>query len=345
MLECVFSSDWHLTDKSNHFSDILQRQIYELDKVYSYCIDNGIRYLFVPGDIGDTDTLPEAVKIALIQLWSKYDGHVETFYIAGNHDFNNIRKTSMDMFNLIQKQGFKTLHIYLKPEREEIEGVRVNFLPYPCVEAPKSKKPSLNVSHVSYNGALGDNGRKLRVSNEFIQNPQDFNVSGHIHMYQYLESKNALYCGSLYQKNFGEPLPKGWVHLKARNSKGVMDVRHRYIENKPSFQFINLRIDSRKDLKKLSDSDSFRYKLWVAPDVILPDDLKLRFPNITGGVFDISSKSKERELVVAQQTARSISVKRRLREFLQKSGYDENFVKIGISDSRKAASSLGINLL
>jgi hypothetical protein len=78
---------------------------------------------------------------------------------------------------------------------------------------------------------------------------------------------------------------------------------------------------------------------------LLPDDLKLRFPNITGGIFDISSKSKERELVVAQQTARSISVKRRLKEYLQKSGYDENFVKTGILDSRKAASSLGINLL
>lgn len=345
MLECVFSSDWHLTDKSNHFPDLLSRQIFEVDKVYQYCVENGIRHLMVPGDIGDTDTLPEAVKIALIQLWMKYDGHVETHYIAGNHDFNNIRKTSMDMFNIIQKNGFKTLHVYLKPKKVEIDGVRINFLPYPCNEAPSSNKPSLNISHVSYNGALGDNGRKLRVSNEFIQNPQDFNISGHIHIFQYLESKNALYCGALYQKNFGESLPKGWVHVKARNAKGVMDVRHRFIENKPSFRFENLRIDSRADLKKLSESDSIRYKLWVSPDVILPADIKLRFPNITGGIFDLGSRTKERELVVAQQTVSNISVKRRLREYLDKSGHDANFVKMAIRDSRAAASSLGINIL
>lgn len=344
MLELVSSSDWHLTNESDHFPNLLSRQMYEIRKIYQYCVENGIRHLMCPGDIGNTDKLEEAVKLALIDLWDEYDGHVTTHYIPGNHDFNNINRTSMDVFNRLQKK-FKSLHIYMKPTSLELEGVRVNMLPFPCVESPKSKIGSLNFSHISYNGAIGDNGRKLRVANEFIQNPNDFNVSGHIHTYQYMETKNALYNGSPYQKNFGESLPKGFVHLKARMSKNAVDVRHKFVEAKPSFQFINLRIDTRADLKKLSTSDSIRYKLWVAPDVILPDDLKLRFPNITGGIFDLSSKSaKVEELVVAQQTVKNINAKKRLKSFLSKSGHDANFVKAAIAESRKAASSLGINI-
>lgn len=345
MFEAVVSSDWHLNGLAKHFPDHYERQLSEIDKIYQYCIVNNVKYLIVPGDISDTPHMPDNIKMALFALFLKYDGMVTTHYVCGNHDYDDVRTTAMDLIKMISTHSLKTLHVHLKPDTTTIGNVPINFLPYPCLEAPKSKTPHLNFSHVSYNGAIGDNGRKLRVSDEFIQNKGDFNISGHIHKFQYLETRNALYCGAPYQKNFGEEYDCGFVHIKARVLKKEVEVKFKRISTKPEFQFINLHINNQKDLKKLSTSDSIRYKLWVSPDVILPKDLKLQYPNITGGIIDSSTRKAEPGSVVQESSVKAVvSARSRLKTFLRNSGADDGFVKMALKETRKAADVLGIDL-
>lgn len=350
VLEGIATSDWHFCGLAKHFPDHIQRQLYEIDKIYQYAIANGVQHVFVPGDISDTPHMPYEVYIALVLFLKKYDGLIHTHYIPGNHDFSDIKKTSMDLLNILyQEKFFETFHLHMNPTRKKIDGCRINFLPYPCKEAPESDKPALNFSHIEYNGAIGDNGRKLRVKQEFIQNPGDFNISGHIHQYQYLESKRALYCGNPFQKNFGEKLPKGFVHFKARSGKSKVEFKHKFVDNKPDFRFLNVNIESREDFAKLSESDAYRYKLWIAPGVELPKDLRIRFPNITGGIYDLESKIRAEdheaaEVAMTDPNANKIDLMYGLKDFLKGSGFAKRDYKDAKSIVKQAANELGLDL-
>lgn len=350
MLEGIATSDWHLCGLQKHFVDHVDRQFHELDKIYQYAIQNGVQHIFVPGDISDTPHMPYDVYVTLVLFLKKYDGLLNTYYIAGNHDFSDIHKTSMDLLHVLVEEGlFKSTKLYLKPTKTVIDSVRVNLLSYPCIEAPKSKKPSLNFSHIEYNGAIGDNGRKMRVKDEFIQNPGDYNVSGHIHTYQHIESKRAVYCGNPYQKNFGEALPKGFIHFKAKQAEEELIFKHKYVNNKVDFQLLNIEINNREDFKQLSTSDSYRYKLWVNPEVDIPKDLLLRYPNITGGIFDLSTKSAHKEVCDEEgeqlpQKAPT-DTKKLLSKFLESSGHSKKEIKSAFSMVREAANHLGFEVI
>lgn len=350
VLEGIATSDWHFMGLSKHFHDHIERQFKELDKIYQYAIANGVKHIFVPGDISDTPHMPDEAYIPLLSFLFKYDGLINTHYILGNHDFSDTKKTSMDVLNVLcANNTFQTFKLYKSLHRDKIDGCRVNFLPYPLNEAPESNKPYLNLSHVTYNGAIGDNGRKIRVKDEFIQNPGDFNISGHIHQYQYLKSKRALYCGNPYQKNFGESLPKGFVHFKARSTGDKIEFKHKFVDNKPDFRLENVIIETRQDFAKLSESNAYRYKLWIAPEVELPKDLRLRYSNITGGIFDLESKARatEREevmTVVNNPNANRINLMSGVQKFLREHGFKKSDVKNAKAIIKQAANELGLDL-
>lgn len=351
VLEGIATSDWHFCGLAKHFPDHIQRQLYEIDKIYQYAIANGVQHVFVPGDISDTPHMPYEVYIALVLFLKKYDGLIHTHYIPGNHDFSDIKKTSMDLLNILYQEGFfETFHLYMNVTQTEIEGCPVNFLPYPCKEAPESKTPSLNFSHIEYNGAIGDNGRKLRVKDEFIQNPGDFNISGHIHQYQHIKSKRAVYCGNPFQKNFGESFPKGFIHFKARAGKSKIEFKHKFVDNKPDFRFVNVTIESREDFAKLSESNAFRYKLWIAPGVELPKDLRVRFPNITGGIYDLESKTKAEDKetlnsALTDPTTNRVNLMSGLKGYLKGAGFRKQDYIEAKSIVKQAVNELGIDLI
>lgn len=347
----IATSDWHFGGLQKHFSNHVERTVHELDKIYRYAIDNGIKHVFVPGDISDSPNMPWEIYIQLVLFLKKYDGIIHTHYICGNHDFSDLSKTSMDFLSVLQQQNFfKTFHLYLQAEQVVIDGVTVNFLPYPSTESLTSENPCLNFSHVTYNGALGDNGRKLRVKDEFIQDPRDYNISGHIHLYQHLKSKRAVYCGNPFQKNFGESLPKGFIHFRARQSSKseVLEFKHKFVNNEPDFELRNLVINNTGDFAALKKSNGIRYKLFVDPSVLVPKNLLIEYPNITGGIFDIKGQKKAHEDEVVERTVSSINkvsstnVRKGLTSFLLEKGLEKLHIKQAHLEVKKAMNELGI---
>jgi hypothetical protein len=219
--------------------------------------------------------------IKMLQFFKKYDAHIKTYYTGGNHDYSDITKTSMDLLTvLLEGDYLKNFHLYLKPAQVEIDGIKVNMLPHPHLESIKSKRPCLNFVHVEYTGALGDNGRELRSKHEFVCPKRDYTISGHIHQYQHLKKRRAIYCGTPYQTTFGESLPKGFIEIKAKEVGGRIELKHKFIDNKPQFQLLTVHIESQKDFSLLSTEPGTRYRLYVAEGVVVPSDLMLSNPNI-----------------------------------------------------------------
>lgn len=349
MLEAISSSDWHLEGMGKHFQDSIRRQLAEVDKIYKYAMSKGIQHVFIPGDISDTPHMRWSTYMQLALFFRKYDGVINSYYIGGNHDRSDIENTSCDFLKLLSEHGFfKSFRIFLEPDQDRIDGTLVNFCAWPCRETMTEKEGCLNFAHVEYNGAIGDNGRALKTKHEFLSHERDFTISGHIHQYQYMKNKRAIFNGNPFQKNFGEKLPKGFVHFKARTEKKTVEVKHRFIDNNPNFRLETVIIDSPKDFQKLKDDNNLRYKLLVAPDVLVPSDLRIHYPNITGGIFNSDTKKVKAEdgiVEVLGETAPSLKIRPTtgLKKFLQSEGYS----KKDINDARfivdQAMNELGLS--
>jgi DNA repair exonuclease SbcCD nuclease subunit len=341
--EAVFTSDWHLTGLNKHFSDGDERILAEAEKIFQYALNNGIKFVIIPGDISDNPNLPFDTYTALFNLFYKYDKLLTIIYVAGNHDFENIEKMSMNFMRRLSKtKAFKNLQIILKPERIEIEGVPVNLLPFPALKTLSKKTGALNVAHVEYTGAVGDNGRTLKTKQELQSHKNDFTISGHIHQYQYMQAKRAVYCGNPFQKNFGESLPKGFVHARVTLNGDRVDVEHKFVENKPSFTLQNIHIKDLNDFKRLKHDSNVRYKLHIDPDVPVPADIMLQYPNITGGIVYTGKGDK------ALDTEDTIKIERAdidpefgLAEFLGAEGLDQKQIKLALKEVQKAKNALG----
>lgn len=282
MLHAIVTSDWHLEKLKKLFPhDHIDRQLREIDKIYKYAIEHGIEHVIIPGDISDTYKMDADTYIKLISFFKKYDAHVKSYYIGGNHDFSDISKTSMDLLQILTDNDFfENFHLYLSPTQVDIEGIKVNMMNHPMRESIPHKRPCLNMVHVEYTGAIGDNGRMLKSHNEFKSPRKDFNISGHIHQYQHMEKRRVIYCGNPYQTNFGEALPKGFIEIKVRETGKKLEVKHRFVDNKPGFRLLTEHITSVKELAALSTEPGIRYRLYVDEGIVVPGDFMLNNPNV-----------------------------------------------------------------
>lgn len=347
MLHALVTSDWHLEAMKKFFpTDGVKRQLQEIDKIYKYAVKKGIKHIFVPGDIADTPHMDWDTVRQLIELLRRYDGIINTYYIAGNHDFSDIKRTSLDVLDYITKNGFfQSFHIYLEYETLDIEGIKVDFLPYPNNKAKDSSVPTLNFAHIDADGAIGDNGRKMKVHDDYDSPENHFTVSGHIHEHQYLERKRLLFCGNPYQKNYGESHDRGFVELKARTVDNKMQVKFKRHRTRPAFKLTNLMVEQQEDLSKISTNPLHFYKVWVDPSVILPNNFRIDNPNVTD-VLDIRSKKKItlESSETPKHTEMQINPMTGLKDYLKSQGFTKTKALSARSEVIKAATELGIPL-
>lgn len=324
MLEGISTSDWHLESLANHFPvDHIERQMETIDRIYQYALEHGISHVFVPGDITDKYRMSDDTKRLLLQHFIKYDGVITTWYCGGNHDWADNTQTSMDLIKQFCEWDFlKTLRVMLRPEQHEIDGIIVNFLSFPTRKSIKHKLPCLNFCHVEAIGALGDNGRPLRTKKDIAVDPRDFTISGHIHLYQFLEKKRFLYNGAPYQKTYGEGMPKGFIHFRAKYVKNKLKVEHKFVDSKPGFRLQTVIIQDQSDWTQLEVSPAIRYRVIVKDGIQIPADIRTRVPNIS----KINSANKNTDLDnisevdISEQVLSEIHPKDGLKDYLKSSG-------------------------
>ncbi len=353
-LRGVVTSDWHLGGMGKVFPNggATKRQLAEVRKVYKYAGDNAIEHVFVPGDISDKTVLSEHL-IALISLLLQYDDHFFTYYTVGNHDFHSVdvsesgeeiaSKTSMDVLKLLVDNGFlKRFKLFYQPETIKIDGVNVCFMPFPHTEVIKSSKPPLVFAHIEMAGAIGDNGRVLKHGNDdkFIRRPGDFIFSGHIHQNQYLKKKRFAYCGTLFQKNFGESLPKGFIDFNAKYVNGKLVVSHEFIRNKPGFILQEKLIQESADWDTLVKDDSLRYKILIGEGVVVPKNVMKEFPNII--YLNGASKSMKVKMDGSPDMTGSLTVQD-LPTFSLKTGMKKYLVDSDLDKKQRIRASSLVN--
>lgn len=344
MLHAIVFSDLHLDGYKSLFPKNQHILLHEVEKILKYAIANGIRHVFVPGDISDSPHMEYSTYIGLVLLLKTYDKDLNIYYICGNHDFSDVKKTSMDLLKVLELNGFfKNFRLFLQPDTVIVDNQLINFLPYPINKAPDMKKPCLNFAHIEANGAIGDNGRRMKVHDDFECKDRHFTISGHIHQYQHMKERNLIFCGNPYQKNFGESEDKGFIEIKVDSSSKACTLKHKFVPTRPEFRLRTLHINQSKDLTKLQDNPLIKYRLYVDPDVVMPQDIRLRYPNIQQ-IQDTSSKKMiEVEEVSSISKTGYFGPTRGLKKFLLEEGLGRGQIRYAKSAVKEAMSELGIS--
>lgn len=327
-LRALVSSDWHFDGLRNHFPDDHAARVgREVRKVYQYAVDNGIPYLIVPGDIADNYRMTPESQREILSILVEYDSLVHTFYMMGNHDHGDIHTTSLDLFDSMSKELslLKSFTIVRNKQIIELEGVSLNFLPFPHTELLPSKRPCINFIHKNVPGLVGDNGKPLKVKEDIVLTEGSFTFGGHIHKHQVLKSRNIVICGNLYQKNFGESLPKVFIEFKAKMKAGKLLVKWSPVETVPDFKLQTVHISEQRDFSKLSNNPLIRYRLYVAEGVVVPKDIRKNYPNIDqlwehrGKKFTAAEDQFKQDLVAIP----SIDPLTGLKEFFKAKGFSK----------------------
>lgn len=342
MLHGIVTSDWHLEGLSNIFpNDGVERQLAVIDRIYQYAVDMGIKHIFIPGDITDTDSMSVDTQRKLIKFFAKYDGLICSYYIGGNHDYHDINTTSVDLMgDLCAMDLYDSVEFHTKPKQKVIDGVTVNFIPFPATERPKSKRPALNFVHCDYNGAVGDNGRPLKATHEVATRAGDFTFSGHIHKRQFLKKRRIAYCGNPYQKNFGENDPKGFIEFQAEYVKGKLDVTFRDVELKQDFRFVTKKIEKQADFDTIKHNDGCLYRLYLSDDVVMPATLRNDCPNVLQVYNGSKLQKAEATLLVQQYDAQLVDPTKGLARAMKDLGHSKSDYLLAKQVVKDAMSSL-----
>lgn len=344
MFEFIATADWHLEAMDKHFPDDgVDRQLETVNRIYQYAIENGIKYMMVPGDITDKYLMRDSTKQKLLQLFIKYDPYITTIYLCGNHDWRDTGSTSMDLIQQMCEWKFlQNLEVISRGEQRVIEGITVNFLPFPTPPVPKSKKPCLNFCHVETKGALGDTGRPLKTDKTIGCDARDFTISGHIHMYQFLESDRFLYCSSPYQKTYGEAIPKGFCHVRAQYKDGKLVVKHKFVDSKPGFRLETVYVMKQEEWTNLEINPAVRYRVMVGEGVTVPADIRTRVPNIAQlhkGKAAIEA-AKIESIDVSETDILDVDPVRGLKAFLKAGGLRKSVREKAVQEVRNIISSI-----
>ena len=350
--EILCIGDLHLGCYKNIFSGVSHPKIFTLhsdDVIYDcirqaheYAVDQGIRHIVFLGDIFDTpfpDQYEQMYCINMLISLKPINVHI----ILGNHDYSSKLANSLILSKFAAHiASLDHVRIYHTPESGNIDGVPVNFLPWPHNKKPSSQtKNSVNFAHIEIPGSVSDSG-KVFTEGYKIKRNNDFWIIGHLHTYQ--KYKNVIYPGNLLQKNFGESLPKGFLHAKISSRNDLITVKSRLVPTSPYIELVNAHIKTPADLTKVKENTEISgvirlYKLFLY-DFEIPKDIIAQHTNI---IYHekIRGKSTSKEQEAAEKhsiTNAHSNVMQDMTDFLKQRGLSKKQVIFAKTELQKLLS-------
>ncbi|QJT71199.1 Metallophos_2 domain-containing protein [Vibrio phage vB_VcorM_GR11A] len=329
-LDYVAVGDWHLDKLDKRLGeDAIKLQMAEIRKACDYALDNGIKHVIYLGDTADNPRLSYRAIIAIQEHYAYYDRKgLNQHVILGNHDVEAEDFHALETLeSLINLGMFDNLKFYKNPEQVWMSGVPFNFLPFPA-DKPIDDINAVNIAHIERPGALRDNGMKInKGGTEEDDGRKDVWDVGHLHTPHTVG--RTVYAGTLYQTNFGESLPKSFLHCTATYDAKKNRIKRDYqrINNDPAFKFFNLEINELADLKKIEKNPLYLYKLYTNTDIELPKNMLTKHANVIQ-VLGFSSKEELKELMDTSTAKITHDVRDGLEEWLTENrGFDAKKVK------------------
>lgn len=267
-MECVGIGDLHLTDVEGRggLSNYIEKSDFyvmsEVSRVVKWAIEHHLSTVVFYGDVCESPRMSYEGQIAFRQLIVRYP-QIQFVVYLGNHDKQARESDVGHSLQLIQLFNLPNLKIIVTDTIIKIDGQKVKVCPWPSTDFDARM---LNFGHVEVYKSKTDTGRAME--DEKLSKSKAVVCMGHLHTPHRV--RNTYYSGTLYQTNFGEPLPKGFHHIKWNSADDYEIIDVPFV---PRYKLHNCVIETEEDVAALPDSKFDLIKLVVkdGADVTVPE--------------------------------------------------------------------------
>lgn len=206
-----------------------------IDRVYNYCIKNGINIILCGGDFIDGSFSKSPQKITDLYDQIEYfiknypqDKNILTFGVAGDHDFSTLKRASLDIIEICNNRrhdiiigGYNNAEINIKNDKIHL-----------------------------FHNILG--GRMHSAQAPII-------LCGHLHKYMTQQKNNSLYITLPTLSNINQQMPSA-LELDVSFSKGYISstvIKHLYfgtqdfVLSESEFNLLNERNSNNNEIKNV----------------------------------------------------------------------------------------------
>lgn len=272
-MECVAVGDLHLSDASGvgGLSKYVENSdeviLSEVDKVLVYAKEHSVQNVVFLGDICDGPRMSYDANLLLLKFL-KLNSDFMFYLYTGNHDLFSSDPAVGHSLQLLREYRLPNVKIITKPQTIDIDGAQCRFLPFPHMSLDAK---ALNFAHKEVYGSKNDHGRVNK--NEELSKSKAVACIGHLHTAH--QVRNCYYPGTLYQTNFGEPLPKYFHHITFNSFD---DHEISLIETDPTYKLHTIVVNSKADLASIPKGKTNLIKLVIADgaDVVAGDYANLK---------------------------------------------------------------------
>ncbi len=267
-MEAIGIGDLHLTDDtgkgglSKYIESPDRYVMSEVERVIKWGLKKGIKVCLLYGDLSENPRMSYEGQIALATTIKAYP-KMQFIAILGNHDKLSRDSAVGHSMQTIQMMDLPNFRILTEDCVLKLQGTKVNFCPWPS----KAFNPNmLNVGHTEVHGSKGDSGRVM--AGDDLSKSKAIVCMGHLHTNH--QVRNTYFSGTLYQTNFGEPLPKFFHHI---NFNSTDDYEINSIPFDPLYKLFNCVVESQADVDALPTDSHHLIKLVVqdGADVVVPN--------------------------------------------------------------------------
>lgn len=245
-------------------------QLSSIRRMCALARKEGVKNIFIPGDIFDNPSPSQQLIIQLINVFSMHED-LDFYIIPGNHDITARGRNGLMVCEFLSEMALlKNVFVFTEPKMVTIDDFPVYFMPYGYDAYPDGAY--LGFGHHSVAGAKNDNGFPISDTLGItLSNKRAQWIMGHIHLAQIF--KWGAYPGTGYQINFGEDPEKFIMKFKATLEDGHVKLKTKLIKRKPPFELRTVVMQNEDDFAKLPAFDSKSpvfFKVQLAQGVQMP---------------------------------------------------------------------------
>lgn len=245
-MKIIHTADWHI-GSGRTLQNYLERSVSSLNSFFTQLESIRPGLIIISGDVFETsEPLPDEISLLLWAMVRLEMLGCPVVVIPGQHCWIQGNSYALNLLNpLIQNGLLKNINYFSETSVIERSGLKILAVPFRddarLGELALEHRPDIVAAHVMVKGCLMESGHPSERGYAVDFSAAGYWAMGDIHKMQSV-AENAWYSGSLFQRNFGESLPKGF--LVYDNDSKAVEFKE-VICNKPlvTYHIDNVKID------------------------------------------------------------------------------------------------------
>lgn len=331
--------DQHFKENLAYADYISDRRIGEKKEVLNLIVKSAedCGHIVFMGDNFNSKNNSSETNREFVEFIEKF-GDKEIYILSGNHEKKGDGKTAIDFLGEIKKKNW---HIFTKPSSVEVEGLKLDFLPYMLnselgvethAEATEHIMGHLDgggilfahhaITGTTWNGIKTEMFKEVVLPREALEKKYKLTIAGHVHDPQQVGS--TIITGSVFTSEVGEKEKFIW---KIDDKLNIEQIK---LPCRPISKVILDQSDN--GFFELIDLPSKSIvKVIVTDKSVLLDEVKEVLKRFDASLLIESYPSERKKANIEDGVAFDFSIEALLKLYAEEKGIDVNQLMSGLS--------------